>query len=204
MDRDGITGAFGVLLTVAVLASGCGGASEPMQVTEPTAPTATTSEAPAATDETTTDADADAEAATLTTDDRRGDTPAPDLDIVRARISRDALVQVELTLAKPPGADVIYSASLSCGDQLWQLGYKDAAGTTTVFAFDFDGQQHEANGAVDGATVSISYPATEMGCTGPIDVRFVAEGTNERTPDSDYVPEPGPDALNPNRLRLGQ
>jgi hypothetical protein len=175
-----------------LLVSGCGGSQ-----IEPAGSVATKESAPA-----TTSARQPAPA-TRTAADARGDTASGDLDIVQVRVTRDDLIRVELTLAEPPGADVIYSASLSCGDQLWQLGYKIAAGTVDVFAFDFvAGQQYEADGVAEGTTVSISYPAAEMGCTGTLDVQFVAEGTRDRPPDSDYVPEPGPDPLSPKRLRV--
>lgn len=79
----------------------------------------------------------EAENAKAVVPDRRGDTKAPDLDIIRGTVGREGdLLLVTLTLAQEPTADVIYSAFLSCadGDEYWQLGYKRAAATTEIFA----------------------------------------------------------------------
>lgn len=188
---------------LALATAGCGGEnasqSESQQTQVVSATTEETEQSP------TTEAKKP-KAATKTVRDRRGDTKAPDLDIIRATVSRDTdLVRVTMTLAQAPTDDVIYSGMLTCGDQVWQLGYKRAAGTTTIFAYDFGGVQHEAQGDTTGRTVSIAYSAANMGCTGALDFQLVAEGTNDRgypDPMSDYVPEPGPDALNPKRIHL--
>jgi hypothetical protein len=46
-------------------------------------------------------------------------------------------VLITITFAQEPTDDVIYSAFLTCadGEEIWQLGYKQAAGTTTIFRF---------------------------------------------------------------------
>lgn len=182
--------------------SACGGedASQPSAASTTTEdaapPSSATTEAPPATEA--------AKPTTTTARDPRGDTKAADLDIIEGSVSRATeVVRVTLRLTAAPTDDVIYSGMLVCGDELWQLGYKRAAGTTTIFAFDFgDGQQYEAEGDATGRTVSIAYSAADMGCTGALDVQLVAEGTNNRDPMSDYLPDPGPDTLNPKRLHL--
>jgi len=188
------------------MAAGCGGDEEPQSEPAPASTTTGSAEPPPPTTEVQPAPTETAKPTVTTARDSRGDTKAPDLDIIEATISRDSdLIRVAMTLAQAPTDDVIYSAMLGCGEKLWQLGYKRAAGTTTIFAFDFGGQQYEADGDATGGVVSIAYPAADMGCTGALDVQFIAEGTNDRCcpdPMSDYVPEPGSDALNPNKLHL--
>lgn len=134
--------------------------------------------------------------------DRKGDVAAADVDILHASVSRDELLRVSLELAGRPADDVIYGAFLSCGEELWQLGYKRAVGAATIFAFEFSGRQYEAAGSVTGSGVTISYPAAKMGCDRAFDVRFYAETTNARTSVADYAPEPGPDPLEPKALHV--
>jgi hypothetical protein len=123
--------------------------------------------------------------------DPRGDTQAPELDIVEASASHDKThVRITLALAQAPTDRGRYGAVVSCGESR-MLAYELRDGHPSFSAADVagDGDALLAEGRVDGTAVTIEFP---MVCPDGLKASFFAESKRtDLNAVTDYVPDEG-------------
>ena len=169
-------------LAAATLVGGCGGGGDAGDA----APTG-----PASSQSTSSTSTATKNAAELA--DARGDTKPAQLDIVNAKLAVDRAkseLSVRIDLAAAPKAGA-YSALLTCGLYIWEVGHTVSAGTGTSYVRDHVGAAPEtpAEGAVAGATITVTAPLSALnGCAqGGFGFQIIAAGAT----GMDTAPEPG-------------
>ena len=111
------------------------------------------------------------------------DTQPQDLDIRKVDASVSAgSVHVKIIVAARTKDNAVYSAFVDCGKKSWQLSAKRAAGDTTIFLFSWNtNKQEDLEGEIAGRTITLSAPASKLGCTkANLRLYVTAEGTNGR------------------------
>ena len=124
--------------------------------------------------------------------DRRGDVKSPDLDLLAASLGRNnGRLTARLTTRTPIGSDVIFSVFISTARAGYQLSAKRTTDETTFFVFRAypNPRQYNATGFFKERQVTITAPASRAEVnTNAFRFYFSAEGTNDRPPHVDRVP----------------